>query len=581
MRIGSAAARLPPVVRHRRQCLSGLLAIGLAALALRAPQAAPEPSFLLRGIAAIADAGATHAVEPAAGLDLPPALVPRGEAVRERLAALLGRPIDGMLLEQVQSVLAQHFVAIGQPLVDIHVPPQDVTDGTLRVVVTRFTVGQVRVDGNRWHSDRLILRAAGLVPGMPIDKQGLDRRLAAVGDSPFLSVRPEFTPGSTPGTTDVTLAAEDRLPVRVTLGYGNKGNARTGWDRWELGGLWGNAFGTGASFGYQVSTNSDLWSRRPAAAGQVAGPRFAAQSARLSVPLTEGDRITLSGTYARQSPSIGPDMGAVGITLQAGLDYSQPLQSGPGAWLGGSGEELSLGWEFKRSNNDLSFGGQRVQRGYSLVAQLVVRWSAGFPHALGVLQLQNTLTLSPGGIGAGNTDRAFQPQGLDRSGTPGARARYAYNRLVATQLVPLPGDLGLVLRGTVQGATAMLLPSEQMPIAGMDSVRGYQEFAVAGAQGMVLSAELRSPRFSPSLLLLGREGGDSAQLHVFADAGRAWNPRSAGLGATQHTSSFGAGARMAAAGAFTVHLEQGWQTRHGLRGGPNGAFLHVALSAEW
>ena len=496
------------------------------------------------------------------------------EGLAEDLRALLGRPLDQTLIDEIHHLVTARFVQAGHPFVDIGFPPQDVTDGVLRMVASEYRVGRVTVEGNEWFSRAMIEQAAGLAPGETIDKARLDRRLAVLGDTPFLKVSPQFAPGEAPGTTDVVLRATDRAPMRVSAGYRNSGNAATGWGRWETGITHGNAFGGGETLALQSSASSDVWARRLPSGG-VGGPgRFASYGVSLIRPFSDGGRLTLSGNYARQSPALGPSLGSIGINGQVGLNVSVPVD-----WLGGAGEEAGVGVEIKRSNNNLAFGGQQVQHGYTLVSQAALHWQAGLPIGPALVQFRNMLVLSPGDLGNGNSDAAFRPAGLEQSGLPGARARYAYDRLVVTGLVPLPAEYGLVLRASLQAASATLLPSEQLPIAGADAVRGYQEFAVAGSQGALLSGEVRAPRFS---LLDGLISDDNAQLHAFIEAGRAWNPvASAAAPAARSTAAIGLGAQIELANWGAIRIEQGWQLLRAHGGGPGGGFLHASVELRW
>lgn len=545
----------------------------VAALCLwLAGAATAEPGPVLRGVVLLPDAiaGSGAVVD---GIEQPATGVLSEEALAAHLRGLLGRPLNQALMEEIHRRITARFVAAGHPFVDIGFPPQDVTDGILRVVAAEYRVGRVAVEGNAWFSAETILAAAGLKAGETIHKPRLDRRLALLGDSPFLKVVPEFGPGETPGTTNVVLRATDRVPVQVSAGYRNSGNAATGWGRWDVGVSHGNAFGGGETLALQTSASRDVWERR-LPGGNVDGPgRFASYGVSLIRPFADGGRLTASGSFARQSPALGPSLGSIGLNSQVGLEAALPV-----AWLGATGEEAGVGLEMKRSNNNLAFGGEQVQHGYTLVSQAALRWQAGLQIGHAVLQIRNALVLSPGGIGPGNSDAAFRPAGLDQSGLPGARARYAYDRLVLTGLVPLPADYGLVLRTTMQATTATLLASEQMPIAGADAVRGYQEFSVAGSQGALFSAELRAPRFSlPSI----RGADDNAQLHGFVEAGRAWNPvASAAAPAARSTAAIGIGGQIELGDWGSLRIDQGWQLLRA-RSGPGGGFVHASVDLRW
>ena len=568
--------------------LSGGQIVLMIALMLSVPIAASAQNATVSRPVVLRGLNVAPSIEEAAsamdGVQVPGLFPVDRAALQTGLSALLGRPIGRELLNEIRQVVTESFVNAGRPFIDVGFPQQDITEGRLRVVVQEYRVGQVAVSGNNWFTDRQVTEAAGLTPGETIDKNGLDSRLAAFGASPFVKVTPDFQPGKAPGTTDVTLRVDDRLPVQVSATYHDTGAASTGWDRFDLGVRWGNVAHSGGTLGYTLSSSSDFYNGRPGSDLLYEGvpPRFMSQTVTAELPLDGGARVSLSGGYTRQSPTLGRALGSIGTTTTFSADYTRPADFWPATWIGGTDQEVGIGVSVKRSNNNLSFGGQLVQRGFTVVAEISLHASTNFTNSLGRLHVMNTLTASPGGLTRENSDTAFQPLGSSQSGTPGAHARYVYDQLVLTQMTPLPRDYGLLLRATLQASSSTLLGSEQMSIAGMDAVRGYQEFGVAGSQGVLLSAELRGPSFSPSTFIGLADRADQAQLHVFLDAGRAWNPTGSQTApAAQSTASFGAGGTLALADNFNMRLEQGWQILRSNRPGANGAFLHAEVSATW
>jgi hemolysin activation/secretion protein len=518
----------------------------------------------------------------AEGVDLSRVGVPDPEGLAARLRPILGAPVDMQTVARLREAVTAHYQAQGRPFVDVGVPEQDVTEGVVQLVITEFRVGRIAVEGNRWTRDARIRAAAGLTEGAAIDKPALDARLGQLGTGRFLTVTPEFRPGTTPGTTDVTLRAADRFPLEFTAAISNTGAPATGWERIALGVTWGDAFGLGHTIGWQFSTSPDFWHDRGSPTGKERPPGFVGNSLSWQVPLPWGHSLSFNGGLMRQSPRLGPDLGARGRTLLAGASYNVPL--GPPRFLGAAegSQEIAIAYDYKRSNNDLSFGGLLVQQGFNEVSQFTLRYTLARPDALGMTQLLANAVGSPGGMTPENTDRAFQPQGLGRSGTPGARARYAYGRATVTRITPLPAEFALVLRGTGQIATGTLLPSEQLPLAGVDAVRGYQEFGVAASQGVTLSAELRLPGVALGQLLSARLPEDGFQPHLFADWGRGWNPTpSDAAPARNRAASVGAGARYEIAPNLTLRLEQGWQLIEAKRQSAASPFLHVAVTTTW
>jgi hemolysin activation/secretion protein len=504
--------------------------------------------------------------------------------LRAALTNLLSSPITPPTLGEIRRVVIEHFRGEGHPFLDVGFPPQDVTEGTLRVVVTEYRVGALKTEGNAWFADGFITRQSGLTLGQAIDKDALDRRIAGLNANPFLTVTPEFQPAAQAGTTGVTLRAADRFPVDVSAGYSNTGSPTTGWDRWNLGVAWGDAFHLGQTLTYQFSSSSDFWGHLFQHGPEGENPNFLGHAVSWQAPLPWGDSLTVSFGYQRQVPDLGPSLGSIGITTTAGVQYVVPLAGPPpGFPAEGASQQISFGYDYKHTNNDLSFGGETVQQGFTDVSEFSVHYTASGRTTWGQTLIDDTLELSPGGMTPRNTTAAFQPSGTAQSGTPGANARYVYDRLSVTQLVPLPRDFGLVLRASGQLASTTLLPIEQFSIAGMDAVRGYQEFGVSGSNGLLTSIELRGPAYSLKQWLHVIGGPDDrAQADIFFDQGEAWNPTASSVApGYSHTASLGLGWRYQYGRYFSLRAEEGFELVRNERQGAHGAFLHLAVTAVW
>jgi len=59
----------------------------------------------------------------------------------------LGRPLTFARLAQIRRAVIQRYRTAGEPLVDVYLPEQDVTDGRVRIAVAIYHLGQVRVSG--------------------------------------------------------------------------------------------------------------------------------------------------------------------------------------------------------------------------------------------------------------------------------------------------------------------------------------------------------------------------------------------------------------------------------------------------
>jgi hemolysin activation/secretion protein len=436
------------------------------------------------------DAGKTHG-----GLLADPALA-------GQLAPFLDKPASLDVLNEIARRIVLFYRANNHPLVNVTVPQQKVSSGTVQVLVTEFRAGAITAAGNKWFSSELLLSGLEINPGDPIDNARLISDVDWLNLNPFRQSDIVYRRGVAPGTTDIVLQTEDRFPLRVYAGYDNSGNVATGHDRWRLGFNWGNAFWSDQQLSYQLTTSDNFWHSREAINGVRQDPNFVSHSVTWTVPLPWKDRLELFGVYQQSVPDL-IDFTAQGISAQASLRYIPTL-----AKLGTTTQELQFGYDFKLSNNDLEFGGFSLNKGgiETDIHQFVATYSLTIPDMLGNTSGSATLTWSPGNLSAGNTNAAF------RASSTFARANYTYGLIELDRTTKLPEDLSLVARARGQLASTSLLPSEQLGLGGASFLRGYDDYIASGDRGILLSVELRSPVWK----LVGE---DALQLLSFFDYG--------------------------------------------------------------
>lgn len=469
-----------------------------------------------------------------------------------QLQPFLGQPLTLGALARIEAVIVDYYRAHHRPFVNVAVPPQDVSNGTVRVVVTEYRVGKIRVLKNRWFAARLVRGDVRLNPGDTIDAARLEADLAWLNQNPFLTVDAITRPGIQPGQTDIDLTVHDKFPASVYAGYSDDGSPGASLYQWKFGALWGNAFGSGQQLAYQFTASPDFFTGRAARPDGSRGASFLAHALTATIQLPWRNTLQLIGSYEVDHPNIGPDFARTGYASQLSVRYVIPLP--PARRLS---QQLSLGYDYKATNNNLDFGGVVVSDQSTEIDQFPITYQASLGDAWGHTSLADTLVLSPGGLSGRNSDAAFQP-GVNQAGVAFARARYAYDRLDLERDTILPGRFTWIAKASAQVASANLMPSEQLNIGGMETVRGYTEEVTGGSEGVLLSTELRAPAFS----LLFREGAsdrrDALQPDVFFDYGRVFNVRDIpGAPPAVALSSVGLGARYAIGAHVNLRVEYG------------------------
>lgn len=524
-------------------------------------QSAPDPNqILLPSLKGLRFVGAKTAIQKngyARGgvtVDGPYLLYRRG--IYQNLESFLGKALRAGDLNRITAVIVAWYQKNNRPFVDVAFPEQDISTGVLQAVVTEFRVGKVEVKGNRWFSSGILRSQVALNSGDSIDVARLNADVARINQSDFRNVTVVTQKSDKPGATDIILQVDDDFPFRFNAGYANNGAPLTGRDRWNVGVTWGDAFWLDQQLSYQFSSNQDFWLHPGSVPVREGDADFASHSASYIVPFSWHDRLILSGAYSQVRPEIGPDFGEVGVNWQVSLRYAIPL-----ALRGWPASEIQFGFDFKRSNNDLQFGGVDISNITTDIDQFTLSYTTLLSDAWGQTRLSDRLEISPGNISGGNTDEAFQPS-LSHNGTPFAKARYIYDDASVYRLTPLPAGFGWIARIEGQWSSGALLPSERLEAGGIETVRGYDEYASSGSDGFLMTQEIRSSAIRPLHDLVSASIDDQLQFDGFYDF--AWLRDQKVSPGDKHGSvlaSAGAGFQYGIGRYLLARLDYGWQLR--------------------
>lgn len=417
----------------------------------------------------------------------------------------LGQPMTLGSINSLAREIVLFYRRHDRPVVDVIVPEQDITHGVLQLIVIEGRVGQVRAEGNRWFSSRLIERSVRAAPADVIRAGQLREDLEWLNQNPFRDVNVTFTPGSEPGSTDLLLKTEDRFPVRFYVGYEDSGNDLTGDERALAGFNWGNVFGLGHQLSYQFTSSSDLFDT---------GADFdnlRAHAVSYLAPLPWRHTLLLFGGYSESEAEAAP-FNLQGTSWQVGIRYTVPLPSIGRHYR----HEVYGGFDWKQSDNTLDFGFIPVNATTTDIGQWVAGYRSSLSDRWGRWTLGNELVWSPGNWFGHQNDADYQAV------RPGSSADYTYFRLDLGRVTRLPWDFSLSNQLTAQWSSTNLQGSEQLAFGGYSSVRGYDERELNNTdEGWIIRNELRAPPFS-ALRFFGFTGADDKlQFLGFFDYGSA------------------------------------------------------------
>lgn len=114
------------------------------------------------------------------------------------------------------------YRARGFVTVKVELPPQKLTNGIVRVLVTEGKLADVVVAGNRYYSEANIRRALpSLRTNVAINNLILAQELDAANSSRDRTIYPVLGPGPEDGTSTLTLKVKDRLPLHGRMELSN------------------------------------------------------------------------------------------------------------------------------------------------------------------------------------------------------------------------------------------------------------------------------------------------------------------------------------------------------------------------
>ncbi|WP_221032320.1 ShlB/FhaC/HecB family hemolysin secretion/activation protein [Actomonas aquatica] len=480
--------------------------------------------------------------------------------------AMLGEPASRESLERLRAIVRGMLTLQGHPFSVVYAPPQDVTDGVVHYVVMESSLGQVRVEGNRHFPEASYLSRFDFAPGAGVDAAALRAGVDRLNRNSFRNVATRVEAGAEPGTTDIVIQVQDRLPWRVFGGYSNTGTQTTTEDRLSAGVNWGNALGLGHMATLQWSSDLEAEHSR-------------SLSGNYTADLAGNRSLSFFGAYSEIESVPNGGFSQEGMSWQAGLQLDQPLRDLGSRYTHG----LQFGADFKVSDNNLEFALPPfvipISDNLTHIAQVRAQYRGTLSDDWGATTWGLRLTASPGGLTDHNGDGAF------RGSRAGAKARYAYASMDVfreTSLAALLPGASWTVRGELQVSTNNLLGSEQYSAGGSGSVRGYEQGEVVGDNALFFSQELRLPTVHPARSLLKAGLRDGLTPYLFHDYARVWNVDRLPGERTYNLHSVGIGFTYQLTAHANVRVAHGWQLRDsGSSDTGDNSRLHVAANVSF
>ena len=458
------------------------------------------------------------------------------QTVERTLYPFLGKQKSIDSVEQARQALENIYHTKGYQTISVDIPEQNVVNGLVYLHVNEGKVARLRVTDAHYFSlgaikEKVPELAEGSIPNLPQMQQQLTE---LAKQSPDRVITPVLRAGETPGTLDVDLKVDDKLPLHGKLELNGRNTTTTERLRsiasFHYDNLWQKFHS--ASFMYQTTPENP--NQLDVIVGSYAMPIFDADK-RLAFFVVSSSSNTNSISNVGSSTIVGN--GRI-----YGLRFIDPIATK----IKNLYQTFTAGASYKDNMQYAGSGGTATPYSY-------------LPFTLGYTgNLQNPdsqLNFAINGIfsirGLGNTENQFTS-----NGNINTRSDFAYINSNISFNHNLPYDMEFASRFSGQVTNTPLLPYERFSIGGQQSVRGYYETQLLMDNGVQGSLEL----YSPKLHIDDWPEHNKIRALVFVDAGTGWvtTPPSAADKSSNLPGLINTEAYLASAGAgFRMQL---WKT---------------------
>lgn len=502
--------------RARAFCWMFVLGLSSASFAAPAADSVPaEPRFAIRQIQVEGNS-----------------LLPAG-AIDSLLKDFTGADRSFADIEAARRALEARYLDAGYSTVRVVLPEQEISAGTVRLVVQEMKLGSVELLAARYHDiDNVRATVPALVEGSVPDTVAVAESLRLANENPSKQTHVLLKPDPDGRRVDALLRLEDEKPWKVFTIVDNTGTRQTGNTRIGIGYQHANLFNRD-----HVATVQYITSGEKPSDVKVYGFGY-------RLPLYDlADVVDLYGGHS--DVNSGTVAGLFNVSGKGdifGVRYTHNFTK-----TSAFEHKLVAGLDYRAYQNSVMFGGSQLGADVT-VRPVDLTWSGlwrGESARIGGYAA--VLDNLPGGAKGGDADFA--------AARAGAVARYRIYRFGADASQQLSGDWQLRLAVDAQQTGKPLVPGEQFGIGGQDSVRGFDERAVSGDRGWRGGLEIYTPDIG------GMTGVVDARLRLcaFYDVGRTHRiDARPGEVVDEAIASVGVGMRFGIGKSLSVRLDYGY-----------------------
>lgn len=379
---------------------------------------------------------------------------------------LLNNKVSFQDMEAVSAKIESKYKEKGYLTTIAFIPQQEIREGAIEIRIAEGRMGRLDVEGNKWFSADFIKKFIHSKKNEILNIKTLARDILRLNKNPDLEIRTIISPGKDPQTSDIAVKVDGKFPWHVGFLEDNRGSLLTGKYRSMFTLRGSNVCG----FGDTVFVNT-LYS----------GNSFG-ESVSYEMPLgTYGTRMGVDITYFWMK--LGKEFKSYDITGNTQI-YTPHI-----SW------ELELSEESEtRANLGMDIKSIIKKMGGDTTANDQLR-TPYFGFDFSKIDAAGQTSFSPrfdfgtsGFLGASSRDASK----LSRPDSGGFFFKYEQS---LNRLQKMFFEIYLNIRSQFQAASHTLVPSEQLQLGGMDSVRGYPEGDYLADIGAVVNFDWVFPMY--------------------------------------------------------------------------------------
>ena len=374
-------------------------------------------------------------------------------------------------IENAADALEKSMSANGFSFYRVSFPPQELSDGVINLLVTRFEIGKVNVKGQKYYSDENIKASMPLLKaGESPSTKEIAKALRVANQNPSKRIRINLSPGSNQNSIDANIAVKEQNPFSISSWVNNTGTQDSGDYRVGASVSHGNLFGLDHSGSLTFITSPE----------GINDVQQIAASYRVPI-YSVGGSINFVAVNSDVDTGVVADVFDVaGRGEVYGVGYSHVLSS-----VGLYNHGWSAQVQDKLFDNDVQFLGRQLLedvRSRPLSLSYQASWGNGKGSEWsGLMSVSSNL-----GGGQFNNARSYD---VTRPGATDdwTKINLGANYQIKTQNWLYTAALKIAL------SSDRLITGEQFAVGGSNSVRGLDERDLRGDEGYQLNFQAWAP----------------------------------------------------------------------------------------